>query len=83
MSHKIAGMQLGMHWRLDDWPDEVHVSHELTPNVSRVYVDEWRYVRLEALARDMYEALGVCEGVDGQIAKFALRMQALGFEVDR
>ena len=36
---KIAGLQLGMHWRFDDWPDEIHVSHALTPNVSRCFTD--------------------------------------------
>lgn len=67
---KIAGLQLGMHWRFDDWPDEIHVSHALTPNVGRTYVDAWRTKELEALIVDM-----------GQVmpdARFAERMEALG-----
>ena len=36
---KIAGLQLGMHWRFDDWPDEIHVSHAIMPNVSRSYTN--------------------------------------------
>ncbi len=70
---KIAGMQLGMHWRLDDWPDEVHVSHELTPNVSRSYVDAWRTRELEALIVDMHQAMPT-----EYAQAFVLRMRALG-----
>lgn len=54
---KIAGLQLGTHWRHDDWPDEIHVSHALTPNVGRVYVESWRVKQLEALIVDMRKAL--------------------------
>lgn len=75
MGVKIAGMQLGMHWRLDDWPDEIHVSHELTPNVTRAYVDSWRTRELEALIVDMHQALPT-----EYAQAFGLRMDALGVE---
>lgn len=67
---KIAGLQLGMHWRFDDWPDEIHVSHALTPNVGRVYVESWRVRQLEALIVDMGQAM--------PDSRFAERMKALG-----
>ena len=67
---KIAGLQLGMHWRFDDWPDEIHVSHALTPNVGRTYVDSWRTKELEALIVDMGHVM--------PDDRFAERMEALG-----
>ena len=59
-----------MHWRFDDWPDEIHVSHALTPNVGRTYVDAWRTKELEALIVDMGQAM--------PDDRFAERMKALG-----
>lgn len=72
MAYKIAGMQLDMHWRLDDWPDEIRACHTLTPNVSRTYVDEWRVRELEALVVDMWHAS------DDWPDSIGLRMEGLG-----
>lgn len=54
MSRKISGMQLGMRWHLDDWPDEIHVSHEMTPTAARSYIPKDSVKDLEDLARDLW-----------------------------
>ena len=37
MPYKMKHFTLDDNWTLDDWPDEVSVSHRTRPNVSRKY----------------------------------------------
>ena len=38
MSYKMKHFELDKNWSLDDWPDEVSLSHKTRPSVSRKYV---------------------------------------------
>ena len=54
--HKPAEHGLPEHWKLDEWPNELIVYHQLTPNVVRRYVDPVR--------------CGECTEIDGSDSRF-------------
>ena len=37
MSYKMKHFELDKNWGLDEWPDEVSLSHKAQPSVSRKY----------------------------------------------
>ena len=37
MPYKMKHFELDKNWGLDEWPDEVSLSHKAQPNVSRKY----------------------------------------------
>lgn len=38
MTYRIDYKQLAEHWKLDEWPDEIIVYHQLTPNIKHSYM---------------------------------------------
>lgn len=60
MAYRIDYKQLAEHCKLDEWPDEIIVYHQLTPNSKRVYAPK-RTCHVESVPMGTYDGdVDVC-----------------------